>query len=189
MGSGKSTASDLFEELGVPVVDTDQIARDLVAPGSPALSEIEKSFGSSVIRDGQLDRVQLRERVFADPAARERLEGILHPAIRDELRRRVATLNSPYCVVAVPLLVEKGWEDEVDRVLVIDAAPEQQVLRTQARDGLTRETVESIIKTQASPQERLAKADDVIENNGDIASLREKVRMVHQRYLALAAAR
>jgi dephospho-CoA kinase len=186
IGSGKSTVAALFAELGVPVIDADQVARDLVEPGMPALAAIVKALGADVLRDGRLDRARLRALAFADPAVRETLETIQHPLIRDEIRRRVGALTRPYCIIAIPLLVEKGWQGEVDRVLVVDATPEQQIARTRARDGVDQATVERILGVQASRQERLARADDIIENNGDIATLRGHVTMAHRHYLALA---
>jgi dephospho-CoA kinase len=117
IGSGKSTASRYFAELGIPVIDADQVARDMVNPGMPALAAIREDFGPEVIgADGQLDRARLRDRVFTEPAARTRLEFILHPLIRSEIRRRTDALSAPYCIIAIPLLVESGWQGEVDRV-------------------------------------------------------------------------
>lgn len=189
VGSGKSTASRFFAELDVPVIDADQLARELVTPDSPALSQIVNRFGTSVLNHGELDRARLRERIFQDPAARDALEAILHPAIRQEIGRRVSQLSAPYCIIAIPLLVERHWDSDVDRVLVIDATPERQIARTEARDGVSRAAVEGMLRAQASREERLARADDIIENNGELAHLREQVKMLHERYLARATTR
>jgi dephospho-CoA kinase len=187
IGSGKSTASHIFESLGVPVIDTDLIAREVVAPGTPGLSAVLRDFGTDVVNaQGLLNRNYLREKVFVDPMARERLEEILHPLIRSEMRRRVSMAKGSYCILAIPLLIEKGWQTEVDRILVIDTEREVQIARAQQRDGLSQEQVERILATQSSREERLADADDVITNNGDINTLREQVTMAHGRYLALA---
>ena len=187
IGSGKSTAGRLFEELGVPVIDADQVARELVRPGQPAWEAVRKAFGPSAIGpDGELDRAWLREKVFRDAQARERLERLLHPAILEAIRRATDALQAPYCVIAIPLLVEKGWCGEVDRVLVIDASPEMQVARTAARDGMAPEDVKRILAVQVSREQRLAVADDVLRNEGDLNALREQVTLLHQRYLRLA---
>lgn len=188
IGSGKSTVADLFAGLGVPVIDADQVSRDLVEPGMPALAAIVTVLGPEVLHEGRLDRTRLRALAFADPSVRETLEAIQHPLIREEIRRRVGGVVYPYCVIAIPLLVEKGWQGEVDRVLVVDATPEQQIARTRDRDGMDEASVRRILDAQASREERLARADDIIENNGDIATLRGQVTMAHRRYLALAGA-
>ncbi|MGE0080930.1 MAG: dephospho-CoA kinase [Thiohalomonadaceae bacterium] len=189
IGSGKSSAGRLFAELGVPVIDADQVARDVVRPGQPAWQAVREAFGQEVIgADGELDRARLRERVFRDARERERLEQLLYPAIREAIRHRIAKLQAPYCIIAIPLLVEKGWQGEVDRVLVIDAPAELQVARTAARDGMVPEDVEKILAAQATREQRLAAADDVLHNEGDLNALREQVTLLHQRYLRLAGA-
>lgn len=189
IGSGKSSASRLFEELGAPVIDADQVARDVVRPGQPAWKAVREAFGEDVIgADGELDRARLRARVFRDARERERLEQLLHPPIRDTIRRRIAQQQAPYCIIAIPLLVEKGWQHEVDRVLVVDVPVETQIARTAARDGMTPEDVKRILATQASREQRLAAADDVLHNEGDLNALREQVTLLHQRYLRLAGA-
>lgn len=190
IGSGKSTASSLFEQLGVPVIDADAIAREMVAPGQPGLDAVRQAFGPDAIgADGTLDRAWLRARVFAEPDERQRLEELLHPLIREAIRARVQQLAAPYCILAIPLLVEKGWRSEVDRVLVIDAPVEQQIARTASRDRMRTEDVERILAAQASREERLAAADDVLCNEGDLNALRERVTLLHQRYLRLAGQR
>lgn len=190
IGSGKSTIADLFAELGVPVVDTDVIARQLTAPGGAALDAIRAAFGESVIQaDGALDRAALRRRVFADTAERRRLEAILHPRIRQAVDRALATLNTPYALIVIPLLVETGgYGDLLHRVLVVDCPEDLQVTRVMARSGLARDEVEAILAAQSGRAERLAAADDVIVNTTPVEALRTEVAALHQRYLACAAA-
>lgn len=188
IGSGKSTVAALFAEHGVPVIDTDRIARELVEPGQPALEEIREAFGAEVLDpDGRLDRARLRAIVFGARERRLQLEAILHPRIRQTVRERIRALTTPYCLVAIPLLVETGQRDQVDRVLVIDTPPEEQVRRTRARDGLSAAQVAAIMEAQADRQTRLAAADDVIRNDADLEHLRHEVERLHTRYLQLAA--
>lgn len=188
IGSGKSTVAGLFAELGVPVIDTDGIARELTVPGSAALESIHSAFGDAVIlQDGSLDRVALRRIVFADADARHRLEGILHPRIRQAVEQVRATLNAPYILIAIPLLVETGgYRDMLDRVLVVDCPEELQLARVIARNGLTRDEVLPILAAQASRAERLALADDVIVNTLAREVLRTEVVTLNQRYLMLS---
>jgi dephospho-CoA kinase len=190
IGSGKTAVSDRFAQRGVPVIDTDQLARELVAPGQPALAEIVAEFGTDCLdADGHLHRARLRERVFADPAARRRLEAILHPRIRALVRERVATLTTSYCLVVIPLLVETGMTDLVDRVLVVDAPEAEQIRRVVARDGVTEEQARCILAVQARRDQRLALADEIVANTTDLAALNQQVAALHQYYLTLAAAR
>jgi dephospho-CoA kinase len=186
IGSGKSAASELFAQRGVPVIDTDHIARELVEPGQPALRAIADTFGREVLRaDGSLDRRRLRERVFADPEQRRRLEAILHPRIQDEVTRRVAELDVPYCIVVVPLLMESGTGYAVDRILVVDVPPEIQLERTRARDGISDAQARAILAAQASRAERLAVADDIIDNAGSLEALESQVQALHSKYREL----
>lgn len=188
IGSGKSTVSALFARLGVPVLDTDLIARQLVEPGQPALEEIHTRFGPQVLTpDGRLDRAALRERVFADPEQRGALEGILHPRIRAAVREAREGLSAPYCVVVIPLLFESGQRELVDRILVVDVPEAEQVRRTRARDGLSEATVRAIMAAQVPRAVRLEGADEVISNDGDEAALEARVHELHRRYLRLAA--
>ena len=188
IGSGKSTVADAFARHGVPIIDTDVIARELVSPGQPALAEIVDHFGDEVITpDGQLDRTRLRERIFANPAQRQALEQILHPRIREEVRRQIETLQSPYCLVVIPLYTETGDYPCVDRVLVVDTDDETRIRRTMARDRLSREQVQQILASQSSREERLALADDVVDNSNEADQLVEQVDKLHQKYLALAS--
>ncbi len=187
IGSGKSTVSDLFAALGAEIIDTDEIARALTVSGQPAVSIIEREFGPEVVQDnGALDRDRMRELAFSDSTARERLQNILHPLIRAEVQRRLALTDAPYAIVVVPLLVESRGYKFADRILVVDCSEERQVERVARRSGLAPAQVEAIMATQASRCERLAAADDVIRNEGDIAELRAKVEQLHEKYLTLA---
>jgi dephospho-CoA kinase len=188
IGSGKSTVAELFAELGTPVIDTDVIARQLTAPGGAALPEIQALFGDAMLQaDGALDRAALRRRVFADVAARHQLEAILHPRVRQEVERSLATLTVPYALVVIPLLVETGgYRDVLNRVLVVDCPEELQIARVMARSGLTCGEVEAILAAQARRTERLAAADDVVVNTATPAALRAEVATLHRRYLALS---
>jgi dephospho-CoA kinase len=190
IGSGKSTVADCFASLGVPVIDTDAIARQLTAPGGAALAAIRAVFGEAVMQaDGTLDRAGLRRRVFAAATTRHQLEAILHPRIRQEVAQALATLAAPYVIIVIPLLVETGgYRDLLNRVLVVDCPEELQVARVMARSGLAHDEVQAIIAAQAGRAERLSEADDVIVNTATPAVLRADVSLLHQRYLALAAA-
>ena len=190
IGSGKSTVADCFAALGVPVIDTDVIARDLTAPGGAALEAIRAAFGETVMQaDGALDRAALRRRVFADTTARHQLEVILHPRIRQVVGQMLAKLTAPYALIVIPLLVETGgYLDVLNRVLVVDCPEEVQIARVMARNGLTQDEVKAILAAQAGRAERLAAADDVIVNTATPADLHAEVATLHQRYLALAAA-
>lgn len=188
IGSGKSTVCQLFAELGTPIIDTDVIAHSLVAPGQPALKQLTTVFGEDILdQHGALNRAVLRERVFNDPTARHRLESILHPLIRQQMREQLETLHDSYVVIAIPLLLEKHWQKEVDRTLVVDTGEELQIQRTTKRDGISAEAVRRIMHTQVSRQQRLAAADDIIRNDGTRASLKEQVLKLHHHYLQLAA--
>lgn len=189
IGSGKSMVADCFAGHGVPVIDTDVIARDLTAPGSVALAQIRVDFGDAVMAaDGSLDRAALRGRVFADAAARRRLEAILHPRIRQVVEASLAGVRAPYAVVVIPLLVETGgYRDLLDRILVVDCPEDVQIARVMARNGLARDEVVAILAAQAGRAERLAVADDVILNTASPEALRAEVAALHQRYQGLAA--
>ena len=187
IGSGKSTVTALFTALGIPVIDTDRIAREVVLPGSPVLQQVVDRFGTEALNpDGTLNRVRMRERVFADPGARLALEAILHPPIRAATVEHLAALDSPYAVLAIPLLVETNGTDRVDRVLVVDLPEQQQIERVCSRDGITQEQARAILAAQCSREQRLAAADDVIDNGGDREKLASQVRALHEKYLALA---
>lgn len=190
IGSGKSAVGRLFEAQGVTVVDTDAIAHELTAPGGAAMAAIGAEFGPAVVAaDGALDRAAMRALVFADPAARKRLEAILHPMIRAETDRRAASADSPYVILMIPLLVESGgYKDRVHRVAVVDCAEETQIARVMARNGLPRAEVERILAAQATRAQRKAVADDLIDNDGELAALSPQVARLHANYLKSASA-
>jgi dephospho-CoA kinase len=188
IGSGKSSASALFAALGVPIIDADVISHALTAPGGEALPAIAEAFGAELITaDGALDRAALRRIVFADPAARRRLEAILHPRIRANMRADAEAAEGPYVILAIPLLLETGQTDLADRVLVIDLPRSQQIERVIARSGLDAAEVERIMASQVSRAERLAAADDIIDNSGPEEALWPQVEALHRRYLTLAS--
>jgi len=189
IGSGKSAAADEFAKLGAAIVDSDAIAHELTGPNGLALPEIRKIFGEKAIGpDGAMDRKRMRDHVFAHPQAKRQLEGLLHPLIRDESRRRIAAATAPYVVHVVPLLIESpDYRSRVDRVLVVDAPEEIRVARVRARSGLSADEVRAIMRTQAPSAERLAAADDVIENGGERDALRKQVAALHQKYLQFAS--
>lgn len=190
IGSGKSAAADRFGELGAAVVDTDVIAHALTAPGGAAIESIRAAFGDALIgADGALDRATMRARVFAEPAERVRLEAILHPMIRDEGARQCAAAQAPYVVLVVPLLIESGtYRARCARIVVVDCPEAVQIARVQARSGLSAAQVEAIMAVQIPRAERLAAADDVIDNGGDLPFLFAQVDALHPRYVALAGA-
>jgi dephospho-CoA kinase len=188
IGSGKTSVSDIFSELGVPVIDTDLVARQLTARDGAALPEIRSAWGESVMRpDGELDRDALRRRIFADPEERRRLEAILHPLIRRQVVAELAALDAPYVVVVIPLLVETGnYRELLDRVLVVDCPESLQVERVRARSGLSAEEVSAIISAQADRSSRIAAADDIIVNAANNRSLREQVLSLDAKYREIA---
>ncbi len=189
IASGKTTVSELFAGLGVPVVDADVAARRVVEPGQPALAELADEFGDDILSDtGTLDRARLRARAFTDPALRQRLEAILHPRIQAHMDAEIAACHGPYVIMAVPLLVEGDLLRRVDRVLVVDVPEETQVNRLTSRDGSTPEEARAILAAQSSRQQRLSHADDIVDNTGDLDNLRQQVERLHEQYLALAAA-
>jgi dephospho-CoA kinase len=188
IGSGKSAAAEEFARLGATVVDTDAIAHELTQAGGAAIPEVERLFGKHVIGEtGAMDRKGMRERVFADPAARKALERLLHPLIREESQRRIAAARGPYVVHVVPLLIESpDYRSRVDRVLVVDAPEEQRIARVRARSSLSAAEVRAIMDSQASRAERLAAAHDVIDNSGTLAALLRQVAALHEKYLGFS---
>jgi dephospho-CoA kinase len=187
IASGKSTVAQRFQELGVPVIDSDESARAVVIPGSPGLAEVVGKFGSNVLTaGGELDRPALRNLIFNNPDRRRELESILHPLIKTDMERRIAVSDGPYVIMAIPLLVEGMGRDRVNRVLVVDVDPQVQVKRLMARDGGTLEQAQAILAAQASRATRLQAADDVVLNEGTFAELRYAVDQLHQRYVDLA---
>jgi dephospho-CoA kinase len=188
IASGKSTVANLFAALGATLVDTDVLAREVVAPGTPLLAEVANHFGAGILdADGSLDRRKLRDRVFADPAERRWLEERLHPAIRALTEARCEAATGPYCLVAIPLLVETGGESRFDRVLVVDCDPELQLARVMARDGISRGAAQRMLHAQASRAARLSVADDVIHNDSDVAHLCDQVEKLHRVYVTAAS--
>ena len=188
IGSGKSAAAEEFARLGATVVDTDAIAHELTAPGGAAIEGIRLLFGDAFIDpSGAMDRRRVRELVFGDPAARKRLEGLLHPMIREESTRRIAAATGPYVVHVIPLLVEStDYRRRVDRVLVVDCPEQTQFSRVSARSGLSEEEVRRIVAAQVPRARRLAAADDVIDNSGSLEDLCRQVQKLHRRYLAMS---
>ena len=189
IGSGKTTIANQFAALGIEVVDADLIAREVVAPGTPALAAITSHFGPEILTEqGLLDRRVLRERIFSDPAAKSWLNALLHPIIRSEMLRQCAAVSSPYCLLVVPLLVENRLTELADRVLVIDVDEATQIERTCRRDGVSREQAQAILASQANRSERLAMADDVLDNqSGTTETIRERILALHETYLAFAS--
>lgn len=189
IGSGKSAVADLFEARGACVVDTDRIAHELTAPGGVAMAAIRDTFGDGVVApDGALNRAAMRALAFELPDARKRLEAILHPMIREESGRRCLEARSPYVILAVPLLIESGsYRERVGRLCVVDCPEGLQVERVMRRSGLEERQVRAIMAVQASRAQRLAAADDVIDNSGAMEALPGQVDVLHRRYLGLAA--
>lgn len=196
IASGKSTVADMFAELGATIIDTDVIAREVVAPGQPALDEIAAAFGASIIDDdGYLDRGALRKLVFADDAARQRLEAIVHPRIQDETRRQSSQAEARhrltnqarghYQIIVVPLLIKSNLKDLVDRVLVVDCDEETQIRRLTARDAESEDQARRMLGAQSSREERLAIADDVIQNDDNLARTLDQVTALHEIYRSL----
>jgi dephospho-CoA kinase len=184
IGSGKSAAADEFAKLGATVVDTDAIAHELTQKGGAAIPEVARIFGQSFVQDGAMDRKKMRDHVFARPEEKKKLEALLHPLIRDESARRIASASGAYVVHVVPLLVESpDYRKRVDRVLVVDAPDDARIERVRARSGLSADEVRAIMHAQISRDERLAAADDVIDNGGDRDALRKQVAALHRKYL------
>ncbi|MBV7415449.1 dephospho-CoA kinase [Aeromonas sp. sif2433] len=188
IGSGKTTIANQFAALGIEVIDADLIAREVVEPGTPALTAIASHFGPGILDEqGRLDRRVLRERIFSEPAAKSWLNALLHPLIRSEMLRQCAAASSPYCLLVVPLLVENRLMNLADRVLVIDVDEATQIERTCRRDGVSRAQAEAILAAQASRAERLAVADDVLDNqSGTSETILARILALHETYLAFA---
>lgn len=189
IGSGKSAAADMFADLGAALVDTDRIAHALTGPGGVAMTAIRAAFGNGVLtEDGALNRAAMRALAFESQDARKRLEGILHPMIRQESERQCLAASAPYVILAVPLLIESGtYRERVQRLCVVDCPEAMQVVRVMQRSGLEESQVRAIMAAQASRAERLAAADDILDNSGTLDALREQVSGLHRHYLALAA--
>lgn len=189
IASGKSTVEQRFVELGIAVINADDSARAVVAPGQPGLAAVVSRFGAGVLTaKGELDRPALRTRIFADPKERRDLEAILHPLIRADMAERAARAAGPYIVLSIPLLIEGNSRDRVDRILVIDVDEALQLQRLMSRDSVDLEQARSILAAQASRASRLSAADDVLVNSGTVPEFRHAVDRLHQRYLEIAAA-
>ncbi|ETK16835.1 dephospho-CoA kinase [Pseudomonas sp. FH4] len=190
IGSGKSAAAQHFIDLGVDLIDADHASRWVVEPGRPALAKIAEHFGDAILLpDGQLDRAALRKRIFEAPQERLWLEALLHPLIADEIRSHLARAHSPYAILVSPLLIESGQYTMTQRILVIDVPQSTQIQRTLLRDGISEEQVQAILKAQASREDRLRHADDVLVNDQDLAWLQAEVERLHHFYLTLRGGR
>ncbi|MBK1691300.1 dephospho-CoA kinase [Ectothiorhodospira mobilis] len=188
IGSGKSTVARLFETRGAGVIDADQVARQVVAPGTPGLKALVEAFGKCILDpQGRLDRAALRDLVFRNSQARHRLEGILHPMIWEAIDHQKSTTKAPYCLLVVPLLVESGMQHRVDRVLVVDCPEALQRQRAGARDGVSPQQIQAILEAQAPRGQRLEAADDILDNSGPPGELEPRVEALHRRYLEWAA--
>jgi dephospho-CoA kinase len=187
IGSGKTTVAKLFAERGITVIDTDQLARDVTKIGQPALKEIAEQFGTNILQsDGGLNRTALRRIIFTDDAKRIWLEKLLHPLIRAEMKRQAEAATSPYVIAVIPLLLETEPNPLINRILIIDAPEAEQIKRTCFRDNTTTEEVTKILQSQVSRKERLARADDIITNDGVVNDLKSQVDRLHGFYSALA---
>lgn len=183
IGSGKTLVSEIFADLGVPVIDADKIVHELISPGSPLLDEIIHLFGNDIAdSSGNILRDKIRKRIFSDSQSRKRLEAILHPHVFDIINKKISGISAPYCIISIPLLIETRAQNMVDTVLVVDCPVSLQIERVTSRDGVSREHVQKIINTQASRDSRIAAADDVITNDGTISELREAVSELHKKY-------
>jgi len=187
IGSGKSTVAKMFVALGVPVIDMDQIARQVVEPGQTALTQITHEFGASILdTDGRLNRRKLRELIFESVENRRSLEAILHPLIRQETQRQISKLDAAYCIVVIPLLLESNQRTLVDRILVVDVPEVLQITRTMQRDHVSTSDVQKILAAQVNRSSRLAAADDVIDNSAGLEQVRIRVAELDQQYRSLA---
>lgn len=187
IGSGKTTVANGFSAQGVPVIDADKLARELVEPGQPALDEIITAFGTACItRDRQLKRDYIRQQIYADARMKSQLENILHPKIRQRIRTLLANIREPYCIVVIPLLLETQQTDLVDRILVVDAPEKEQLARVAARDSLSHNSIMAIMQSQADRGTRLQAADDIIVNDRDLAALTERILELHTYYMEIS---
>lgn len=187
IGSGKSTVAALFAAKGIKIIDTDQLARDVIQPNSNALKQIVEKFGPEILlKNGNLDRLAVRKKVFANSDDRVWLEKLLHPLIRAEIKNQIEHATSPYCIVVIPLLLETEPNPLINRILIVDALEAQQIQRAKKRDNLTTDDILAVMKTQVSRKQRLEKANDIIYNDGEIAGLATQVEKLHQFYFALS---
>jgi dephospho-CoA kinase len=187
IGSGKSTVASLFEDLGTPIIDSDVISRQIVMPGTTCFNEIVNKFSTDILSsDGELDRKMLRDIIFHDDNARKKLETILHPVIYQEINEKIAMIDYSYCMIVVPLLVETKAMDQFDRILVVDISEKLQIERVSKRENTSSTIINKMIKSQASREQRLEFADDIIVNDGKIEKLNESVKKLHAQYLELS---
>ncbi len=191
IGSGKSMVAGMFQQLGITIIDADIIAYQLVAPGTPLLEQIIQSFGAEYLReDGSLDRKSLAECVFSQPEQKQILEALIHPQVREHIQQQLdQRLTEPYVIVVIPLLLETGYHDLIDRILVVDCTPEQQLQRVLQRDQREPAQIERIMRQQVSREQRLVQADDVLNNSTDPADTQTQVEKLHQTYCQLATAK
>lgn len=188
IGAGKTAVTDEFEKLGIEVVDADVIARQVVEPNTPALKKIVDTFGEDIIdAAGHLRRAKLRELIFSDQNAKQKLNSIMHPAIRERLLDELTHATSPYVILSAPLLLENNLQQLVSRVLVVDVDENTQMTRASQRDGVTKSQISAIIKSQISRENRLASADDILDNSGDKQHIAEKVQAFHAKYMQILA--
>lgn len=186
IGSGKSTACEIFSELGVPIIDADIVARKVVQTGMPALQVIKEEFGEDIItKDGLLDRKKVRDQIFTNEIDRKKLENILHPVIYERIVHETENIDSSYCIISIPLLLETEALEIIDRVLIIDVSEKLQLSRASVRDNASLNDIERIIRTQISRDNRLAAADDIINNEGDIENLRRQIHDLHEFYKSI----
>ena len=184
IGCGKSTVSNLFKQLSVPIIDADDIAHALVAPGQSTLDKISQHFGASCIRpDGSLDRAALRDIIFNDPEKKTRLENLMHPLIYSKINQQISVLSAPYVIISIPLLIETRMQSLVDHILVVDCPLEVQINRVKSRDKLNDMQITAIINSQASRTERLAQADSIIDNTQNIVTLSQDINTLHYQFL------
>jgi len=189
IGSGKTTVTDYFRKLGVPVIDADETSHEVTQAGEPAVQKISDAFGDSVLDcDGNLDRTALRNIVFGDPESRKLLESILHPEIRRRMNEAASRTQSPYCLFSIPLLIETDQHTSYDRILVVEASEDRRRSWIQARSGLTQNEITAILSAQVSDQQRRHAADDLLINDGGIDDLHARIERLHQTYLALSTA-
>lgn len=189
VASGKTTVSELFSALGVEIIDADVIARNLLVKGSDCYQSVLTLFGQQVLLDnGDINRAWLRNKIFTDVIAKQQLEAIIHPRVRQQMLDQAEQCPQPYCILSIPLLTEAAMQDLVDRVLVVDTAPTSQIARLTTRDGISDAQAQQMLAGQAKPEQRLAIADDVIDNNGSAEALAPLVSQLHQQYLRLASA-
>lgn len=187
IGCGKTTASNLFEQLNTPVIDADVIAHQLVAVGQPALKEIENTYGTDILNpDGSLNRKKLKALIFSDPLQKQKLEKLLHPMVYESIKTEVERLSAPYCIICIPLLFETNMSHLVDRILVVDCFVKTQINRLKKRDNMTLESIQSIINSQVSKVFRKAGANDLIDNSETNDRLAEQIKKLHNFYLSLS---